>query len=312
MSTREIHMIMLGPGRVGKSSLLATMYREIEKLKVGFELEPAGETRDRLKEAYENLSSVMEREVFVPVGDLIKGTEVFVEYRLGVTFRQSRVFDLVFHDFRGGALTESGNEYKTLHEKVTRSHVIFNLLDAVTLMELDTKDGNERNAHEKVSQLLHRALQPNEKYLILFVLVKCESYIKTASSRERLVKRFEERHAPVLQLINNRNLTSRNVVGLLIPVITLGCVEFKKIDSKGNYIFDRNHRDFEPREVDQPLRYALAFALNRVEENRGFFSDLWRYLSGEGQAFNQALRDFCKQRKTGYKIYGNPDLLRVN
>jgi len=313
MSTREIHMIMLGPGRVGKSSLLATIYHEINKLKVGFELIPIGETKDRLEASYRELSSVMEREVFVPVDDLVKGTRGFVEYRLEVTFRQSRVFDLVFHDFRGGALTETGNDLNTLREKVEKSHVIFNLLDAVTLMELDTKDEYERrNAHEKVSQLLHRALQPNEKYLILFVLVKCESYIKTASSRERLVKRFEERHAPVLQLINNRNLTSRNVVGLLIPVITLGCVEFKKIDSEGNYIFDRNHRDFEPREVDQPLRYALGFALNRVEENRGFFSDLWRYLSGEGKAFNQALKDFCKQHKTGYKVYGNPDLLRVN
>jgi GTPase SAR1 family protein len=199
MSTREIHMIMLGPARVGKSSLLATIYHEINKLKVGFELIPIGETKDRLEASYKELSSVMEREVFVPVDDLIKGTRGFVEYRLEVTFRQSRVFDLVFHDFRGGALTETGNDLNTLREKVAKSHVIFNLLDAVTLMELDTKDGYERNAHEKVSQLLHRALQPNEKYLILFVLVKCESYIKTASSRERLVKRFEERHAPVLQ-----------------------------------------------------------------------------------------------------------------
>jgi len=312
MSTREIHMIMLGPGRVGKSSLLATMYREIEKLKVGFELRPAGETRDRLKEAYEKLSSVMEREVFVPVDDLIRGTSSFIEYRLEVTFRQSRVFDLVFHDFRGGALTESGNEYKTLHEKVTRSHVIFNLLDAVTLMELDTKDGNERNAHEKVSQLLHRALQPNEKYLILFVLVKCESYIKTASSREQLIKRFEERHAPVLRLIDELNQTNKNVVGVLIPVITLGCVKFKKIDSEGNYVFVRTPGDFAPREVDQPLRYALAFALHHVDQNRGFWEYFWRLLTGEKALFRQALINFYSQRKTGYKIYGNPDLLRVN
>ena len=38
----------------------------------------------------------------------------------------------------------------------------------------------------------------------------------------------------------------------------LGCVEFKEIDSSGNYVFERNQKDFEPREVDQPLRSLLT------------------------------------------------------
>ncbi|MCZ2340828.1 MAG: hypothetical protein LC104_03420 [Bacteroidales bacterium] len=311
MAARAVNMIMLGPSRVGKSSLLATMYREIGKMKAGFDLMPVDETQDRLDEAYFNLNKVMEQQVFAPVEDLLKGTMDFIEHRFEVKFHQTKEFDLVFHDFRGGAMMRSGPDQDTLREKVARSHVIFNVLDAVSLMEVDAIKGDQRNGHDRVRQLLDKALKPGEKYLIIFVLVKCETYVKTASNRERLVNRFEERHAAVLRLIENLNQTHKNVVGLLVPAITLGCVEFKEIDSSDNYVFERNHRDFEPREVDQPLRYALSFALNHVNENRWIGERIWRYLSGQGRAFDQALKDFYSHRNSSYKTYGNPDLLRV-
>src|SRR5262245_29832372 len=207
----------------------------------------------------------MEQPVFAPVEDQLKGTQEFIEHRFEVKFKRAKDFDIVFHDIRGGAMMNNeGADRDALREKVARSHVIFNVLDAVSLMEVDAILGDQRNGHDRVRQLLDKALQPDEKYLIIFVLVKCETYIKTANSRERLVSRFEERHATVLRLIEKLNHTHKNVVGLLIPAITLGCVEFKEIDSSGNYVFEKNQKDFEPREVDQPLRYALSFALNHA------------------------------------------------
>src|SRR5947209_15616775 len=97
MADRVINMIMLGPSRVGKSSLLATMYREIGKMRTGFDLTPVDETHDRLDEAYHNLSRVTEQLVFAPVGDLLKGNVGFVEHRFEVAFQGTKEFDLVFH-----------------------------------------------------------------------------------------------------------------------------------------------------------------------------------------------------------------------
>jgi hypothetical protein len=305
-------MIMLGPSRVGKSSLLATMYREIGRMKTGFDLTPVDETEDRLDEAYHNLSRVIEQRVFAPVEDLVKGTVDFIEHHFEVAFKGTKEFDLVFHDFRGGAMMRSGSDLDTLREKVTRSHVIFNVLDSVALMEVDAIKGDRFNGHDRVCNLMTRTLQPGEQYLILFVLVKCETYVKTASGRERLLDRFEERHGAVLRLIERLNKTNRNVAALLIPAITLGCVEFKEIDQDGSFIFERNHKDFEPREVDQPLRYALSFALNHVNENRRWWESLWRHLTGHSKAFGQALLDFYSQRNDNYKKYGNEALLEVN
>ncbi|MDW8244788.1 MAG: hypothetical protein RMJ88_16390 [Thermogemmata sp.] len=309
MAEPEINMIMLGPSRVGKSSLLATMYREVNKLQSDFEISPVGETHDRLDEAYHNLRRVIDQPVFAPVEDLLKGTTDFIEHRFQVKFRQAKEFDLVFHDFRGGAMMQSGRDMEILRKKVARSHVIFNVLDAVSLMEVDPILSDERNGHDRVRQLLTDALKPGEKYMIVFALVKCETYLKTARSRTRLIDRFEERHAPVLRLIDRLVMSGTEVVGLLIPTITLGCVEFKEIDSQGNYVFERNHKDFEPRDVDQPLRYGLSFALNHVDENRWIFEHIWRHITGTGPAFGQALRNFRKQAKKDYKVYGNEKLL---
>ena len=310
MADKVINMVMLGPSRVGKSSLLATMSREISKLKSGFELIPMDETNDRLDEAFHNLSRVMNQEVFAPVGVHLKGTMEFIELRFEVSFKGKKEFDLVFQDFRGGAMMHSGNDLNTLRENVARSHVIFNVLDAVALMELDVIDGDKLNGHDRVKILLTKALKAGEKYLIVFVLVKCETYVKTASGRESLVKRFEERHGSVLQLIQKLNETNKNVVALLVPAITLGCVEFQEIDRGGNFIFVRiPHKEFKPEHVDQPLRYALSFALNHVNVNRGWWESFINWFTGKGKEFDQALKDFYRQRDGSYRKYGNEALL---
>ncbi|MBA4192652.1 MAG: hypothetical protein C0467_32190 [Planctomycetaceae bacterium] len=322
MADRVINMIMLGPSGVGKSSLLATMYREIGRMSTDFSLRPEEATQDNLDAAYHNLSRVMDQTVFAPVEGLLQGTQGFIEHQFEVVFKGTKEFDLVFHDFRGGGMMRSGADLDTLKAKVARSHVIFNVLDSVALMEVsDDPREDELNGHDRVKTLLEKTFQQDEKYLIVFVLVKCETYIKTASCREQLAKRFEERHRSVLRLIERLNETSRNVVGVLIPAITLGCVEFSRIEN-GNFIFERTHRSFEPRDVDQPLRYALAFALSHVQEvqtlwsaickpGESVFSAIIRNMSGRRSAFAESLRAFCRDRNTGYKKYGNESLLEV-
>lgn len=302
-------MVMVGPSRVGKSSLLATMYREIYRMKAGFELTPTDETQDRLDEAYCSLSRVMQQPVFAPVEDLVRGTMDFIEHRFEVGFNRAKEFDLVFHDIRGGAMMKSGSDLNAVREKVAQSQVIFNVLDSVALMEVDAVSGDRLNGHDRVYNLFSRALQAGKKYLVVFVLVKCEKYVKSPHGYNQLIKRFEERHRAVLQLIDELNERHRNVGALVIPAVTLGCVEFKEIDDDGNFIFERNHGDFEPREVDQPLRYGLSFAINHVDGNRWWWEKLGRWFSGHGKAFGQALEDFCSQRNVDFKKYGNDALL---
>lgn len=313
MVSRTVNMIMLGPSRVGKSSLLATMYKEISKMRAGFDLIPDNDTSDRLEDAYSKLSRVVNQPTFTQSGDLLTGTQDFIEHRFELSFQGSKEFDLVFHDFRGGVmLKRTDPDWEALRKKVAASRVIFNVLDAVALMEADSiKNDSQYNCHTRTNELLTQTLRPGEKYLIIFVLVKSETYVKKASTRDRLLSRFEERHSAVLRLLERLNEQHKNVAALLIPVITLGCVEFREIDKNGNFIFERVNKDFHPRDVDQPLRYALSFAFNHVNDNRSMFEKLWRYLKGRSNAFSQALKDFCNDRSNGFKRYGNTSLLEV-
>jgi hypothetical protein len=125
-----------------------------------------------------------------------------------------------------------------------------------------------------------------------------------------MIARFEERHRAVLELIDRRSQSNVKVAGLLIPVITLGCVEFKEIDN-GNFVFERTNQAFQPREVDQPLRYALSFALKHVGENRTLWQKISNYWTGRDKEFTQTFTAFCKDRKAHYKKYGDQALLEV-
>lgn len=113
----------------------------------------------------------------------------------------------------------------------------------------------------------------------------------------------------MLRLIEKLNEQNKNVAALLIPAITLGCVEFKEIDQDGNFVFERTRKDFEPREVDQPLRYALHFVLKRFDESRSVWDRLYRWWYGLDKAFLADLSKFAAHRKPDYKKYGGPHLL---
>jgi hypothetical protein len=303
------HMVTLGPSRVGKSSLLATMCHEIGKMTTtGFQIIPIGETKARLDEAYQKISGVDKILVFEPVAGLMGGTADFLEYHFEVHFMEEKEFDLFLHDFRGGALTEGGRELARLQNIVSHARILINVLDAAALMEVDASTSNRLNGHDQVCHLLRQTLQAGEKYLILFVLVKCESYLKTERRRKELTARFEERHQAVLQLINQLNDIKKSIVALLIPAQTMGCVEFQEIRRDGKFIFVRTQEKFKPCDVDQPLRYALAFALKHVDEHRQWWERL-RFT--RRKAFWEALRNFCSQRKSDYKKYGNEALLET-
>jgi hypothetical protein len=122
--------------------------------------------------------------------------------------------------------------------------------------------------------------------------------------------------AIIAVLIGQLNESGKNVAAVLVPVITLGCVEFKELVKEDgqplpNFVFMRTHREFAPKDVDQPLRYALSFALNHVQENRGWRTRILDSLSGKSRAFREALKGFCSHRNSGYRKYGNAELLEV-
>ena len=186
-------------------------------------------------------------------------------------------------------MMENGNGLKELRQRISWSHVIFNVLDSVAMMECDVPRDEILNGHDRCVTQLDKSMANGEKYLIVFVLVKCEKYMKKATDRNKLLSRFEDRHKAVLKLIEKRNQPSNKIASVLIPVKTLGCVEFARLDEDGQFVFVRKGDSFQPEDVDQPLRYALSFALNHVDSNRTMFENIVNWFTGYGERFTAAV-----------------------
>ena len=309
-------MMMVGPDGVGKTTLLATMYRELTRIKDQSEFEFAAteDTHHDLQDAYQKLEKIIEQPSFTPTGSLLKGTAGIHERRFEVFFRGKKEFDLVFCDIAGGIIRagEQSHDFEEFTAKLSKSVVIVNVIDGSALVEGDDSLSTEKNEPEHVFQLLKPTLTDGKNHLMLFVITKCEAWLKTAGKRQALKEAFEERYASMLDLIQHNS----NLAGVLIPVKTLGCVEFTRIDyhdDEKDVIFVRKpNLKFRPEGTDQPLRYALAFALNHHEKKRGSWSRFVRWFWGEDIAFRQSLMEFAGAHDKDFNIYGNTSLIEAN
>jgi hypothetical protein len=302
-------MMMLGPDAVGKTTLLATMYHEFDD-QSGFELSASGDTHQNLLEAYQNLSSIITQPSFTQTGQLLKGTAGIVEHEFEIRFLGKKEVELVFCDIAGGLIRaeKSGNpDFEEFKHKLKQATVIINVIEAPALVE-----GDEQLLVNDPLPFYERLLPTvidKRNHLILFVITKCEAWLKNESLQKKLEMAFETHYQRLLKWMEGLD----NVAGVLIPVKTLGCVEFTRIDDQSDdhkVIFVRKpNLPFQPENTDQPLRYALAFALSQHDQNRLPWNKFVRWVSNKDIAFQKTLTEFADARHRSFKIYGNSSLI---
>jgi len=304
---KQTTMMMLGPDAVGKTTLLATMYHEFDN-QSDFELTTSGDTHQNLQEAYQKLSSIITQPTFTQTGQLLKGTAGIVEHRFEIQFSGKKELELVFCDIAGGVIrAEKSNnrDFEEFKQKLEEATVIMIVIEAPALIEGNQQPNNPLPVYER---LLPTVID-KRNHLILFVITKCEAWLKKEPLKKKLQMAFERQYKKLLQWIADID----NIVGVLIPVKTLGCVEFTRIDYQGKaqeVIFVRKpNLPFKPENTDQPLRYALAFALSQHDQNRLPWNKFVRWLSNQDIAFQKALIEFADARHRHFKIYGNHSLI---
>ncbi|HDN27618.1 MAG TPA: hypothetical protein ENG03_11085 [Thioploca sp.] len=310
-------MIMVGLDGVGKTTLLATMYHELSRFEnqFGFKLAASKDTQLDLQEAYQKLSTIIAQPTFTPTGSLLKGTAGIIERPFEILFKGKKELDLVFCDIAGGIIrAEPGNQdFDEFKQRLEQAIVIVNVIDGSALVEGDELLLEQKNDPAQIYQLLQPILTKNnqQNHLLLFVITKCEAWLKNEKSQKKLETAFETQYKMILKLIDELD----NTVSVLIPVKTLGCVEFTHIgykNSEQEMIFVRKpNLQFKPENTDQPMRYALAFALLQHNQNRPPFNKFMRWLWNEDVAFQQALTEFAEARSRAFKIYGNSSLIEI-
>lgn len=310
MANRTV-MMMVGPDGVGKTTLLATMYHELSLMNElsDFEFKADEDTHLDLQEAYQKLSSIITQPTFTPTGSLLKGTAGIIERQFEILFKGKKELDLVFCDIAGGLIRakETNPDFEDFKNQLEKAVVVINVIDGSALVEGDEVLLTEKNEPKHIYDLLQPKLSNDQNHLLLFVITKCEAWLKNESRQQALETAFETRYEIILKLINQ----CQNVVGVLMPVKTLGCVEFTHMLEQEMIFVRKPNLQFKPENIDQPLRYALAFALLQHHQNRSQWNKFIRWVWNEDVAFQKALTEFAEARSHTFKLYGNSSLIEV-
>lgn len=309
--SNEIVMTMLGAEAVGKTTLLATMHAKLATIndnrQRGFALEAQQDTSVNLQKARDSLAKVIEQPAFTDLNRLVTGTQGMVENKFTILFQNRKEHALSICDHAGGlVMTEKKDSaFAEFERKLTQATVIINVVDGAVLVEGSELHSNTINKSQRLSELLGPFINNGKKHLVLFVITKCETWLKTDQGKKQLKDAFEKRHKVMLDLVKGQD----NAVGVFMPVKTLGCVEFKEVENpqtpKEKIIFTRNPTlNFDPEYIEQPLAYAMSFVLSQYLANLSWWQRFRR-----GGEYEEALLKLHKKCRSEFQTYGNFALL---
>jgi hypothetical protein len=262
---------LLGPSRVGKTSLVTALLAETRELLAGsgVAIRPVGrDTEDKLVNNRQDLEGGILAGEFSSVS--LKGTMEPFTFRLkldpGVPGADIHIQLL---DFPGGWLANdrprNEDDWTSCRDFITNSTILLIPVDAALLME-----ATQARHWQAVTRLLtttavedvardwaiERNRRPAEPALLAFCPVKCESYFNDngglKNKSAELARRFHDTYAGV---INAVRAEAPQAGVLYAPVDTIGCVEL--IDAHwpsaadGKTEFSANYRIRDPRRISR-------------------------------------------------------------
>jgi hypothetical protein len=296
-----VPITMLGPTGVGKTSLLAAMYRVFAHTTgaTKLELTPQGATTSSLREAIAELER-LSRQVVVRSGVEATGITDIKDYEFGVGLKNKAPrFTLRFTDYGGEKLTEDGGALKqTIYDRLAASPVIILAVDAPALMYDGGRYHNEVNLPEDMYEVVKQIMQRDDRHrLLLLVPLKCERYMETTQGAQELAGQVQEGYKSLLAHVSHRDVRHR-VATVVIPVQTTGTIWFSSAtDGPGGPAFQFRSKvlnaPFNPVDAEQPLRYSLRFAINVYRhERRGAFRTFAERVMRTDPALVAALEEF--------------------
>ncbi|MFI1676381.1 hypothetical protein [Streptomyces sp. NPDC020607] len=241
---------LVGPSGVGKTSLISAVFLAGQDMLAGsgVTVVPDDEPTEGLMADHAHaLASVVKRGQFV--ADSVKANISVLDFRLRLDPGLANGgIALHLKDYPGGWLDPQARKnsaaarqgWESVHDFMLRSSVLLVPVDSPPVMEAVTP-----RQHRAVPLLLRlhdtlqvlrlwargRAAAAESPALVLFVPVKCESYVRVASDdyrsrgRDRSDELYEQFRATYTDCIRAVRAEAPHATMLYLPVDTLGCVD---------------------------------------------------------------------------------------
>lgn len=279
-----IKIAMVGPSRVGKTSLLASMsahiHEEVKKSK--FQFKVSGQSNiDTLNQRRAELKQMATCSGITV--DLLRGPQPSQEERK-FEFKLSKVGSTAFPTINfhfvdiPGAWYLGKGEASAADQLLKEADVIIVAVDSVLLLEAKGKYHEKANCPETICDGILTSCTNREEGtpppLVLVVCVKAESYLWESSSKEGNFKvnnlnEKDLRDAIRKSYENLRELKPAGIVARGCAIETVGNIVFNHIreDELGNPVVAFRRipgKEYSPRHCSVPLRLTLEEVLKRT------------------------------------------------
>ncbi|MCP9787491.1 hypothetical protein KBY99_00655 [Cyanobium sp. Maggiore-St4-Cus] len=190
-TTTDFNVLMLGSRGAGKTTLLAVMWDQlgsaIERSKGSFRYEHStrvylGHAAGELRRMYDSPG--------LSVSPGIAGTDTprALSIQLYTQNHANAHLKINFWDYPGGLLnpeSSTGVEAEAFQSRINDAHYFFVIVDAPALLEHDGRFHAIRNYPYPIQYMLHNRLRSDPRGAkVLFVVIKCEKYVKEGRSQE--------------------------------------------------------------------------------------------------------------------------------
>ncbi|MEE5993313.1 MAG: hypothetical protein V3G42_08735 [Oscillospiraceae bacterium] len=285
----EIQVMMLGARRTGKTSMLASMYNSFTDATAGTNLMMSKKGGKAIDDSLEHMKALFKiphlvNEPVAGVADFTQ-TQGFdrIDFQLTIAGKKAVKPKVVrFVDCSGEWINNRTKE-EEIGEEIEKSEVVMIAVDTVLLMEENGKY-NRLNAVQSVTEFIINNMNPdamlNNKKMVLFVPMKCEKYFHQNATvgstfyqkrMHDLANRIKQEYKQLLDFLTCENNQQYFTVGIL-PVITLGGIEFDEFTEEGNTDILTDAIQFrycepdkyEPLFCNRPLIYTLLFVQKKL------------------------------------------------
>lgn len=287
-----IRIAMVGPSRIGKTSLMASMFyvlRDIVGSVSSLQLYADDDTMRRLKNKHNALESLFDDPTTLEITGALPGDEVESDYHFRIAREgNSEGVQLTVTDWPGGWLSSKSPKRATMLAILRGSDIIIAPVDTPALVEARqdcdhgvSSDDRIRkgcwhcqyNQPDSVTSAVSQGLVDVGRFseaMVIFVPLRCEKYVGSndvdlVSAVQRGYPRFFGPDQPG---------SRENVCVVIGPAQTLGTVHYagQRWRLGNDYLpkFRKTTKDAtrHPVDVEQPLLYALRFLLVRYQQIR--------------------------------------------
>lgn len=309
----DFNVLMFGPRRAGKSSVLASMIHSFYQLDWkqmnDLRLQEGDEfTREYLANKREELADSVDKaqKQLLTVSMTEAATDTTNNYVFNMRYGSSqKTLTLDFMDIPGERLMGNKGEWDVwLRGELQNCQIIIVAIDTPHLMEEGGKYNDAFNRPQKIFDLFKSAkMDTHISRLVLLVPIKCEKYYHEGRMEE-VKEAVKKRNANLLNFLKSQ---SRTTVAIT-PILTMGGIVFDSFEvpsdgvvaffeqgrlkgrpKKVNYkLYEKDPR-FRPQFCEQPMVYLLSFILATTKSGSMTLGNIVKFILNPWKSLKRLL-----------------------